>query len=209
MSVDVGTAVAAGLPTLVAVVLLGSVLLVVPTGAAVSAAAVLAWRHAGPVSAGGVVLAGALGAYLGDLVVFAVCRYGGEQLALRARWVRQGRFSASVGRITEHLLARDVQTLVLGRLLPAGRMPVLVAAGLSGYPWRRFAVADVPAVLAWSAVYSLVGVAGGSLFPETWQSVLAAVVLVLLLSTLARRVTHPALDERTPRPAAAPAPPPA
>jgi membrane protein DedA with SNARE-associated domain len=193
---DVGSAVAAGLPALFGVVLLGSVILVIPTGAAVSAAAVVAWRHAGPLSVLGVVLAGALGAYVGDLVVYAVCRSGGEQLATRLRWLQTGRLSTSLGRITEQLFRHDVQTLVLGRLLPAGRMPVLVAAGIGRYSWLRFALTDSVAVVVWSVVYTVIGVAGGSLFPETWESVLAAIALVIVFSTLARRITHPAL--RTP-----------
>jgi membrane protein DedA with SNARE-associated domain len=201
VSVDVGTAVGAGLPTLLGVVLLGSIILVIPTGAAVSAAAVLAWRHAGPLSLVGVVVAGAVGAYLGDLVVYAACRSGGEQLARRLRWLRTGSMAGNVERITDRLLTHDVQTLVLSRLLPAGRMPVLVAAGMGGYPWRRFALADVPAVAVWSFVYSVIGVAGGSLFPETWQSVLAAVVLVVVLSALARRIPHHRVTgERAPEP---------
>ena len=123
------------------------------------------------------------------------CRSGGEQLATRLRWLRTGRVSSSLHRITGRLLTHDVQTLVVGRLLPAGRMPVLVAAGISGYSWRRFAVTDLVAVVVWSAVYTAIGIAGGSLFPETWESVVAAVALVLVLSLLARRIRHPALSD--------------
>ncbi len=193
MDPDVGTAVAAGLPALFGLVLIGSIVLVIPTGAAVSAAAVVAARHTGPFGVLGVVTAGAVGAYVGDLVVYAVCTYGGEQVAARLHWSRGGRVSTSMERISERLARHDVKVLVVGRLLPAGRMPVLVAAGISGYSWRRFALADLAAVLVWSSTYAAIGIAGGSLFPETWQSVLAAVALVLVLSLLARRIRNPAL----------------
>ena len=191
MSDDLATFLATGLPALLSVVVIGSISLVIPTGAAVSAAGAVAWRQVGPFGVLGVLVAGATGAYLGDLVVYAGCRLGGEKLASRLRWQRGGRVSSSVTRITDRLLRRDVQTLVIGRLLPAGRMPVLLAAGLGGYSWRRFAWTDLPAVTVWALTYTVIGVAGGSLFPETWESVLAAVALVLVLSALARRISPP------------------
>lgn len=40
----------------------------------------------------------------------------------------------------------------------------------------------MPACLAWAATYQLIGVLGGSLFPEPWQGVVAAVGLTLLIS---------------------------
>src|SRR5207249_1535085 len=61
-------------------VLIGAVLPVLPTGAAVSAGAVLA-SHSNPIGLVGVLIAGAGGAYLGDLIVYAGCRFGGERLA--------------------------------------------------------------------------------------------------------------------------------
>lgn len=72
--------------------------------------------------------------------------------------------------------------LVLSRLLPAGRIPVMLACLLGRMPLRQFARGDVPACLAWAATYQLIGILGGSLFAEPWQGVLAAVVLTLLIS---------------------------
>ena len=68
-------------------VLIGAVLPVLPTGAAVSAGAVLA-SHSNPIGLGGVLIAGAAGAYIGDLIVYAGCRFGGERLAKRIGWLR-------------------------------------------------------------------------------------------------------------------------
>lgn len=74
--------------------------------------------------------------------------------------------------------------LVLSRLVPAGRIPVMVACLLARMPLGRFVRADVPAVLAWAVAYQLVGVAGGSLFPYPWQGVAAVVGLTLLVSAV-------------------------
>ncbi|ROT29900.1 hypothetical protein EF879_19680 [Micromonospora sp. HM5-17] len=160
------------------VVAFGAVVPVVPTGAAVSAAAALAFhRHSLAVVA--VVLTGAVAAYLGDAVTYLACRLGGEQLARRLRWIRGGqRLDGLVAR----LRARAVPVLLVSRLLPGGRIPVLLTAALIGVDGRRFALANAPACVLWSGVYAAIGMLGGSIFPEPWQGVLVAVALVVVIT---------------------------
>ncbi|TCO23361.1 membrane protein DedA with SNARE-associated domain [Kribbella steppae] len=157
-------------------VLLGAVLPVLPTGAAVSAGAVLA-SHGNPIGLAGVLLAGALGAYLGDLIVYAGCRFGGERLAKRVGWLRD---NASLDALRVRLADHEIGVLLTSRLIPGGRVPVLLAAGLAGYSWERFAVVDLIASSLWAAVYMAIGLLGYALFDEPWQGVLAAIVLVIL-----------------------------
>jgi len=71
------------------VVAFGAIVPIIPTGAAVSGAAALAF-HDHPLLILLVIAAGAAGAYAGDLVMYAMCRAGGEQLARRLRWLRDG-----------------------------------------------------------------------------------------------------------------------
>ena len=59
---------------------------------------------------------------------------------------------------------------------------VLLAAAFAGLPWRTFVVANVPACALWAGVYSAIGVAGGSIFPEPWEGVVAAVLLILVVN---------------------------
>jgi len=59
---------------------------------------------------------------------------------------------------------------------------VLLAAAFLGLSWRTFVVANAPACVLWSTVYAGIGVAGGSIFPEPWEGVVAAIILVLLVS---------------------------
>jgi membrane protein DedA with SNARE-associated domain len=70
----------------------------------------------------------------------------------------------------------------VSRLIPGGRVPVLLAAAFLGLPWRTFVIANLPACVLWAFVYSAIGVAGGSIFPEPWQGVIAAVVLILVIN---------------------------
>jgi membrane protein DedA with SNARE-associated domain len=172
------TAQLAALGWLFLVVSFGAIVPVVPTGAAVSSGAALAF-HNNPAMVVLVIVVGAAGAYAGDLVMYAMCRIGGEQLARRLRWLRDEEHLAGV---KERLQRSQVPVLLVSRLLPGGRVPVLLAAAFVGVPWRTFVVANIPACVLWSVVYASIGVAGGSIFPEPWQGVLAAVVLVILVT---------------------------
>jgi membrane protein DedA with SNARE-associated domain len=160
------------------VVSFGAIVPVIPTGAAVSGAAALAF-HTNPLVIVLVVAAGAAGAYAGDLVMYAMCRAGGEQLARRLRWLRDEEHLAAV---KERLRRSQIPVLLVSRLLPAGRVPVLLAAAFLGLPWRTFVVANAPACILWSVVYAGIGVAGGSIFPEPWQGVVAAIILILIVN---------------------------
>jgi membrane protein DedA with SNARE-associated domain len=160
------------------VVAFGAIVPIIPTGAAVSGAAALAF-HNNPIVVVFVVIAGAAGAYAGDLVMYAMCRAGGEQLARRLRWLRDEEHLAVV---KEKLEERQIPVLLVSRLIPGGRVPVLLAAAFLGLPWRTFVIANVPACALWSVVYAAIGVAGGSIFPEPWQGVVAAVLLILIVN---------------------------
>ncbi|GIE93069.1 membrane protein [Paractinoplanes rishiriensis] len=161
------------------VVAFGAIVPIVPTGAAVSGAAALAFHENHPATIVFVIAAGAAGAYAGDLVMYAACRLGGEQLARRVRWLRDEEHLASV---KERLQRSQVPVLLVSRLIPGGRVPVLLAAAFVGLAWRTFVVANVPACALWASVYAAIGVAGGSIFPEPWEGVVAAVLLILIVN---------------------------
>ncbi|WBB68496.1 VTT domain-containing protein [Micromonospora sp. WMMD812] len=185
------TATLGALGWLIVVVLFGALVPVVPTGAAVSGAAALA-AHQDPATVVLVVLAGAVGAYVGDLAVYLVLHWGGERIARRLRWLRDPqRFE----RVTARVREGRVSMLLVSRLIPGGRLPVLLAAAVSGLARQRFAVLNAPASLAWSALYAAIGVLGRAIFPQPWQSVVAAILLVVLisqgLSWVSRRRTAP------------------
>jgi membrane protein DedA with SNARE-associated domain len=164
---------------LLLVVAFGAIIPVVPTGAAVSGAAALAFHEHNPIVIVLVIAAGAAGAYAGDLVMYAACRAGGEQLARRLRWLRDEEHLAAV---KMRLQKSQIPVLLVSRLLPGGRVPVLLAAAFLGLSWRTFVVANLPACALWSTVYAAIGVAGGSIFPEPWEGVIAAVILVVLVT---------------------------
>ncbi len=175
----------AGLGTLLIAVLIGAVIPIIPTGAAVSAAAAVAWHRDG-YTVLAVIAVGALAAYGGDAVMYALCRAGGEALTRRLRFSRKPIELAET--VKERIERGPVTALLVSRLIPAGRIPMLLAAAVVGISWRRFATANIAACLLWSVMYAAVGLIGGAIFPEAWQGIVAAIVLVLLVSWIAGRV---------------------
>ncbi|MFJ1845105.1 MULTISPECIES: DedA family protein [unclassified Streptomyces] len=175
---------AVGYPSLFLLVALGSLVPVVPTGALVSSAAVVALHQSSPFSLLIVFAVASAAAFLGD-----ICLYWLGQRGVRSKngskWLRAISDRAAPERLAQAQRKLDehgAAVLVLSRLVPAGRIPVMLACLLGRMPLRRFARGDVPACLAWAATYQLIGVLGGSLFPEPWQGVVAALGLTLLIS---------------------------
>lgn len=176
---------AVGYPALFVLVALGALVPVIPTGALVSSAAVVAFHHQSPPF--GVLLVfgvSALAAFTGDMALYWLgrrgvrSRNGSRRLeALRGRATPE-RLEQAQTALDEH----GVLVLVVSRLLPAGRIPVMLACLLAQLPQRRFARGDAPACVAWAATYGLIGILGGSLFPEPWKGVALAVGLTLLIS---------------------------
>ncbi|MFJ1736611.1 DedA family protein [Streptomyces sp. NPDC088254] len=186
---------AIGYPTLFLLVLAGALVPVVPTGALVSGAAVVAFHQTAPFSLLLVFVTASLAAFLGDAALYWLGRRGlGSKNG--SRWLEAIRNRAPEERLAQaqaKLADHDVAVLVLSRLVPAGRIPVMLACLLAKWPLRRFARGNLPACLAWALTYQLIGILGGSLFPEPWQGVLAAIALTVVIGAAPgvwRRLRH-------------------
>ncbi|MFF7734085.1 MULTISPECIES: VTT domain-containing protein [unclassified Streptomyces] len=177
---------AIGYPTLFVLVLAGALVPVIPTGALVSSAAVVAVHRTAPFSLLLVFVTASLAAFLGDAALYWLGRRG---LRSRngSRWLEAIRSRAPEDRLEQaqrKLSDHGVAVLVLSRLVPAGRIPVMLACLLAEWPLRRFSRGNLPACLAWAATYQLIGILGGSLFAEPWQGVVAAIALTVLVSAV-------------------------
>ncbi|MGW1655647.1 DedA family protein [Streptomyces atratus] len=175
---------AVGYPSLFLLVALGALVPVVPTGALVSSAAVVALHQSSPFSLLIVFGVASAAAFLGDICLYWLGRRG-VRSKNGSKWLRAISDRAAPERLAQAQQKLDENgavVLVLSRLVPAGRIPVMLACLLGRMPLHRFARGDVPACLAWAATYQLIGILGGSLFPEPWQGVVAAVGLTLLIS---------------------------
>ncbi|MFF3909888.1 DedA family protein [Streptomyces sp. NPDC001848] len=175
---------AVGYPSLFLLVLIGALVPVVPTGALVSSAAVVAFHRTAPFGLAMVFVVAALAAFLGDIALYWLGRRG-MRSKNGSRWLEDLRGRAPEDRLAqaqEKLNEHGIAVLTLSRLVPAGRIPVMLACLLARMPLREFARGDAPACLAWTATYQLIGILGGSLFPKPWEGVVAAVVLTVVIS---------------------------
>jgi membrane protein DedA with SNARE-associated domain len=175
---------AIGYPSLFLLVLIGALVPVVPTGALVSSAAVVAFHQTAPLSLALVFVTASLAAFVGDVALYWLGRRG-MRSKNGSRWLAAIRARAPEDRLAqaqEKLAEHGVAVLVLSRLMPAGRLPVMLACLVAEWPLRRFMRGNFPACLAWAVTYQLIGILGGSLFPEPWEGVVAAVVLTVVIS---------------------------
>lgn len=177
---------AVGYPALFVLVAVGALVPVIPTGALVSSAAVVALHQGTPaLTLSLVFLVASLAAFAGDLALYWLggrgvrSRGGSRRLEDLRRRATPERLAQAQRKLDEH----GVLVLVVSRLVPAGRIPVMLACLLAELPLRRFARGDAPACLAWAASYGLIGILGGSLFSDPWKGVALAVALTLLIST--------------------------
>jgi membrane protein DedA with SNARE-associated domain len=188
---------AIGYPLLFGAVLFGSVVPVLPTGLVVGGAAAYATTTSG-LSLPLVLALATLAALLGDLITFSVCRFGGPRAV---RWVSRGQHAERVEEVRGQFHRHGWQIIVVGRLLPAGRIPVLVAAGALAYPWRRLVPASLLAAFLWAVAYALIGVLSGGIFDSPLLAMLVATLLILavgavvnLISAHRRRNAEPEPD---------------
>lgn len=174
-----------GVSVLFGGVLLGSIVPVVPTGAIVGAAAAFAMTT-DSVGLPLVLAVATLAALIGDLVTFAVCRFGGPAAI---RWVSRGQHADRIDEAREQFRQHGWQIIVIGRLLPAGRIPVLLAAGALAYPWRRLIPASTLGCVLWALAYAALGVLSGGIFDSPLVATLIATLLVLVVSAVVNLVS--------------------
>jgi membrane protein DedA with SNARE-associated domain len=182
-----------GYPALGLGVLIGSIVPIVPTGAVVGAAAAIA-TTTDRLFLPWVVLLATAAALAGDLVTFAAGR-AGSGLALRL--VSRGQTPERLVAMRERFAAHGGRLVVVGRLIPAGRIPVLLAAAALDYPWRKLLPSAVVGCLLWAVAYALLGVVSGGIFDDPLIATLLATVLVLVVAGISALVSRYRRKEHT------------
>jgi len=140
---------ALGYPSLFLLVLIGALVPVVPTGALVSSAAVVAFHQTAPFSLALVFVVSAFAAFLGDVALYWLGRRG-MRSKNGSRWLETIRDRAPEERLAQaqqKLNDHGIAVLTLSRLVPAGRIPVMLACLLARMPLRDFARGDAPEAL--------------------------------------------------------------
>jgi undecaprenyl-diphosphatase len=111
----------------------------------------------------GVIAAGVVGAVLGDAVGYAVGRRWGP--AMLARLPQRIFTPERIARAQGYLAQRGGRAVFVGRFTATLRVLIPGLAGMSGVPYRRFAIANAAGALGWAVLSVLIGYLGGA----SWQ----------------------------------------
>lgn len=158
---------------------------IVPSETAVITAGVVA--SSGGLSLPLVLLVAALGAFAGDNLAYGIgATYGrrpnnrltrGEKARRRVDWAKK------------QLDERGGELIAVARFIPAGRTAVTLSAGLTSFPWRRFAKYDAIAAVLWAGYASLLGYFGGRAFEEqAWKGLLLALGIAFAVTIVVEGV---------------------
>lgn len=160
----------------------------VPSETILVSATVLALSGGGP-HVVLIVLAAAVGAFVGDTLAYALGRLVPIHRVPGLRGDRGRRAVGSAGRALER---RGVPMIVAARFVPVGRVAVNVGAGVLDLPPRRYLPAAGTAALLWAGVTAALGagahaVVGGHPLVSVVVGVAAGALLGLGLDALLRR----------------------
>lgn len=129
-----------------------------------------------------VLLAGAVGAAIGDLTAYTIGHRVGTR---RFVWMRGERAARVIERTGRTLHRRSALFLITGRFVPVVRVAINLTAGASGMPLRRYLPLCLSASVVWASFSVAVGLVGG-----TWMhdnpvlGMLLAIGLGLVLGTV-------------------------
>jgi membrane-associated protein len=125
-----------------------------------------------------VILAGALGAIIGDSGAYWVGRAGDDRIrGFLIRVAGRERIEAA-----ERLVQRRGPVLVfVGRFLPGLRLGVNLACGAGGMPYRRFLLFDCMGAVVWSTPAAMLGYLAGKAFADQLWVALAIAIGVAVV----------------------------
>ena len=133
-----------GYGLLVLAIVADSVFPVVPSEAAILAAA--GATSTGAMSLPGVIATIAAAALAGDVVVHLIGRYAGQ------RWTHRLRRRRGWRAATDLVRTRGAGGVLLGRFVPLGRTVVAFTTGAAGMPWRRYLPVAATGAVVWAVV---------------------------------------------------------
>lgn len=151
-----------------------------------------------------IILVAAVGALIGDNIVYWLGRTVGEPVAHRFFKGEKGR--ARLERAEDSVRRNGASLVAAGRFIPGGRTASTFAAGLAHYPYSRFIVVDLIAVVAWATLGASLGYAGGRVFEDSQLLALGVSFGVGLLVVVLIEVGRRALAKRRPTPPSSPHP---
>jgi membrane-associated protein len=150
---------------------------VIPSEAVITTAAVLAGQ--GKLTIVWIILAAALGAFIGDNVTYWIGRAAGRPLVER---VLRGN-TRQLEAIEEQFAIRGGTFVIVGRFVPGGRTAVGIGAGVLHFPWPQYLAYEATAAAVWALQAAVPGYIGGSLIQnEPWLALVIGFGLSALVA---------------------------
>ncbi|WP_425861138.1 DedA family protein [Arthrobacter sp. TWP1-1] len=150
----------------------------IPSEALLVAMAALAATHGGH-GLWMLLLAGVLGAFLGDNVAYVLGRCIGRT---RFKWMRRPLMQRSFARAARGLESRAVSMLLVARFLPGARVAVNLTAGATGFPRKKFVAISALSASLWGAYSVGIGTLAGAWLGE--NPLLGLVVAVVVAGAI-------------------------
>ncbi len=145
----------------------------------------------GDLSLGLVILAGTVGAFVGDNISYQI----GYLANRKGRTVDEmsGKFGKMIEWSEAALAARGSSMLLIGRFIPGGRTALSFGAGFVRYSRTRFAATDLFSAVLWATYGALIGLFGGKVFERHWWAGLALGLvitgIITVLIEVSRKIT--------------------
>jgi membrane protein DedA with SNARE-associated domain len=129
-----------------------------------------------------VLLAAASGAYVGDLIAYAI----GRRIDVhRVAFLRRGRGRRALAWAERSLTNGGTGFILAARFLPVARVAVNMAAGALGYPRRRFLGVAAIGSVAWAGYSAMIGIGAGAWLQGRPQgAVMLGIVVGLVIGGL-------------------------
>jgi membrane-associated protein len=175
------------LPVIFVMCLIDGFFPVVPSESLIVALASV-WIGHGVLPLAGLVLVGAVGAFVGDQIAFRIGRLLGSR---RTKWMRRPKIAKVFDAAERQLRRRGAVLIFSARYVPVGRVAVNVTAGATGYSAKRFAFLDGIGCLLWGLYSVTIGaLAGNWMEHNRLLGIVLSVVVAIVLGWLLDRLVH-------------------
>jgi membrane-associated protein len=171
-----------------AIAMLDAFFPIVPSEATAIAAGVVAGT--GGLSVELVVLAAALGAFVGDNISFGIGQFLGARV--ERRFLSGDKAQKRLKWAQRMLDERGAYLIVIARFIPGGRTATTFTAGfVESFPWHRFLRYDAIAAAIWGSYTVLLGYFGGKSFEkQPWKGLLVAFAVALAVTAVIEAVRY-------------------
>lgn len=154
-----------------------------PGESTVVAASVLAAD--GDLRIGLVWMAAVAGAFIGDLVGYALGRVLGTRIT--ARYPRGEKGRRRLREAEDALNRRGTGLIAAAQFIPGGRNVIMIGAGTLEYPLRRFLPAEAVGVTLWATFQCALGYVGGRALDDTLTALVVSLGMAFVVGVSLER----------------------